>query len=131
MDTPRAVPANARETLMADEFATVDDYINSFPDDVQQILNELRRAIHEAVLGAGETISYKIPTITLDGRYLVYFAGSKHHVSVYPIPAIDESLEAQIAPYKASKGTLKFPLGKPIPYPLIQRLVKLLVDQRR
>ena len=115
---------------MADTFATVDDYISSFPEDVQAVLEQVRRTIHRAVPGAGETISYQIPTITLDGRYLVYFAGWKQHISLYPLPDMDEVLEQEIAPYKAGKGTVRFPLGDPIPHDLIKKLVALLVQQR-
>jgi uncharacterized protein YdhG (YjbR/CyaY superfamily) len=115
---------------MADKFATVDDYISSFPEDVQAVLEQVRRTIHRAVPRAGETISYQIPTITLDGKYLVYFAGWKQHISLYPLPDMDEGLEQEIAPYKAGKGTVRFPLEEPIPHDLIKKLVALLVQHR-
>jgi uncharacterized protein YdhG (YjbR/CyaY superfamily) len=115
---------------VAGQFATVDDYISSFPADVQVILEQVRRTIHHAVPGADETISYQIPTITLGGRYLVYFAGWKHHLSVYPVPAGDDAFERDIAPYRAGRGTVKFPYRKPVPYDLIGRLVGLLVHNR-
>ena len=115
---------------MADKFATVDDYISSFPSDVQIVLEEVRRTIHSAVPGAEETISYQIPTITLGGKSLVYFAGWKQHISVYPLPEMDQDFEQEIAPYKAGKGTLRFPLGEPMPHQLIKKLVTLLVQQR-
>jgi uncharacterized protein YdhG (YjbR/CyaY superfamily) len=116
---------------VAVQFASIDDYIGSFPDDVQPLLQQVRRTIRDVVPEADETISYGIPTMTLDGRYLVYFAGWKHHISVYPIPSGDAAFEQQIAPYRAAKGTLKFPLEKPIPYNLIKRVTALLADQRR
>ena len=115
---------------MATAFATIDDYIGSFPEDVQPILQQVRDTIGDVAPGADETISYGMPTMTLDGRYLVYFAGWKNHISVYPAPDGDESFERQIAPYRASKGTLKFPLRKPVPYDLIEQVVQLLVKQR-
>jgi uncharacterized protein YdhG (YjbR/CyaY superfamily) len=115
---------------VADRFASIDAYIRSFPEDVQVVLEEVRRRIHRAVPGAGETISYQIPTITLDGRYVVYFAAWKHHISVYPIPGGDEAFEREIAPYRAAKGTLKFPLAEPIPYDLIERVAARLAQQR-
>ncbi|MGH3345119.1 MAG: iron chaperone [Carbonactinosporaceae bacterium] len=115
---------------MAEKFASIDDYISSFPEDVQIALEEVRRTIRKVVLTAGETISYQIPAVTLDGRYLVYFAAWKHHVSLYPIPAGDEAFEREIAPYKAGKGTLRFPLREPIPHDLIERVVALLVKER-
>lgn len=115
---------------MAEQFASIDGYIHSFPEDVAAILEEIRRVIRKTVPAAEETISYRMPTFTLGGRYLVYFAGWKHHISLYPIPALDEALEQEVAPYRAAKGTMRFPLGKPVPYDLIERLVALLAEQR-
>jgi uncharacterized protein YdhG (YjbR/CyaY superfamily) len=108
---------------VAATFRTVDEYIASFPDDVQEQLQGVRRAMRAAAPGTLEEISYGIPTLMLDGRYLMYFAGWKRHISVYPIPAVDAQLDKEIAPYKAGKGTLRFPLKEPIPYELIGRLV--------
>ena len=115
---------------MAQPFASIDDYIGSFPQEVRPILEQVRLTIRAAAPGVAETISYDMPTMTLDGRYLVYFAGWKSHISVYPAPAGDDGFERQIAPYRASKGTLKFPLRKPIPDELIAQVVRLLVEQR-
>ncbi len=117
-------------SFVAATFATIDDYIGSFPEHVQDVLEQVRRTIRKVVPTGEETISYQIPTITLDGTYLVYFAGWKNHVSLYPIPTDDEALERKLAPYQSGKGTLKFPLDKPIPYDLIERVVKSLVQQR-
>jgi uncharacterized protein YdhG (YjbR/CyaY superfamily) len=108
----------------------VDEYIASFPPEVRPVLEEARRAVRTAVPGAGETISYGIATFTVDGRHLVYLAGWKHHVSVYPVPSGDPALEAAMAPYRAAKGTLKFPLDKPVPYDLIERVAARLLAQR-
>jgi uncharacterized protein YdhG (YjbR/CyaY superfamily) len=106
--------------------ATVDDYIASFPPDVQEILRAVRATMHRGAPDAGEKISYGIPTLTIDGSYLVYFAGWKHHVSVYPVPGGDEMLDRDLAPYRAAKGTLRFPLDQPIPHELIERVVRAL-----
>jgi uncharacterized protein YdhG (YjbR/CyaY superfamily) len=115
---------------MAEQFATIDQYVGSFPEDIQIVLQEVRRRIRDVVPAAGETISYRIPAITLNGRHLVYFAAWKRHLSVYPIPVADEVLGRELAPYLAGKGTVRFPLREPIPYDLIERLVALLVQQR-
>jgi uncharacterized protein YdhG (YjbR/CyaY superfamily) len=115
---------------VATTFATVDEYIGSFPDDVRNILEEIRRRIRSAVPESAETISYQIPTFTLDGSAFVYVAGWKHHIAVYPIPTGDETFEQELAPYRAAKGTLKFPLKQPIPYDLIERVAVLLAAQR-
>jgi uncharacterized protein YdhG (YjbR/CyaY superfamily) len=111
-------------------FETVDEYIASYPEDVRKILQEVRRTMRGVVPDAGEMISYGIPTMTVGGRYLVYFAAWKHHLSVYPVPAGDADLDRELAPHRAAKGTLKFPYDKPIPYPLIARVTELLLAQR-
>jgi uncharacterized protein YdhG (YjbR/CyaY superfamily) len=111
-------------------FATVDEYIRSFPNDVQDVLEEVRRTIHRAVPEGDEKISYQIPTVTLDGKYVVYFAAWKDHISVYPLPPGDDAFEREIAPYKSGKGTAKFPLDQSIPYGLIERTARLLAQQR-
>lgn len=116
---------------MAQHFESVEDYIASFPAGVQEILQEIRRSCHAAVPDSGEMISYGIPTITLGGKYVVYFAGWTHHVSVYPVPDGDGAFRESIAPYRAAKGTLKFPLAKPVPYELIGQAAALLAAERR
>jgi uncharacterized protein YdhG (YjbR/CyaY superfamily) len=115
---------------MAGRFASIDDYIRSFPADVQILLEQVRRAIRNAAPAAEEAISYQMPTITLNGRRLVHFAAWKHHIGLYPVPAADEALERELAPYRAAKGTARFPLREPVPYDLIERLVTLLVQQQ-
>jgi uncharacterized protein YdhG (YjbR/CyaY superfamily) len=104
----------------------VDDYIASFPENVQEILRELRRTIRKAAPGAEETIRYAMPTVTLNGKYLVCFAAWKHHIGLYPVPALDEALEQEISPYRTGKDTVRLPLRKPIPYDLVERLVAIL-----
>jgi uncharacterized protein YdhG (YjbR/CyaY superfamily) len=115
---------------MAVQFATVEEYLGSFPGEVQDILREVRSTIHGAVPDAGERISYGIAAVTLDGRDLVYFAGWQKHISVYPVPTADAELTQQLAPYLANRGTLQFPLTKPVPYPLIGRVAAVLAEQR-
>ena len=116
---------------MAAQYATVGEYIGSFPGDVQDILREVRSTIHGAVPEAAERISYGIAAVTLDGRDLVYFAGWKRHISVYPVPVGDADLTTELTPYLAARGTLKFPLGKPVPYPLIGRVAAVLALRLR
>ena len=110
---------------------TVDEYIATFPADVQAILQQVRQAILAAVPEPGEKISYQIPTITMDGEALLYFSGWKEHIAVYPLPDGDEALAAELTPYRSGKGTLKFPLKKPIPYDLIGRLATAFVNSRK
>jgi uncharacterized protein YdhG (YjbR/CyaY superfamily) len=116
---------------MTDGSAGVDDYIRQFPEDVRAVLEDVRRTIHKALPDAGETISYQIPTITLGGTRVVHFAGWKKHVSLYPVPDGDEAFQQEIAPYRAGKGTVRFPLDQPVPHHTIERLVTLLADRSR
>lgn len=106
-------------------FTSMDEYIATFPTDVQKILKKVRSTIKAAAPKAEETISYGIPTFTMNGTYLIYFAGWKHHISIYPVPGGDAAFNKSVEPYIAGKGTLKFPLDEPIPYPLITQMVKL------
>ncbi|CAN5215290.1 hypothetical protein BH18ACT9_BH18ACT9_21720 [soil metagenome] len=116
---------------MAQQFESVEDYIASFPETVQEVLEEIRATIHQVVPGAGEAISYQIAAVTLDGRPVVHFAGWKHHVSLYPMPEVDDGLGREVAPYLSGKSTVKFPLSEPVPHQLVERLVSRLLEQRR
>jgi uncharacterized protein YdhG (YjbR/CyaY superfamily) len=109
---------------------TIDEYISSCPADVQPILEQVRRTIRAAVPAAGETISYGIPTITCNGRDLVSFAAWKHHIGLYPLPTVDEAFAQELAPYRAAKSTVRFPLGQPLPDDIIARLAALHFTQR-
>lgn len=111
---------------MADKPQSVDEYIASFPPEVQDILKAVRHTLHEAVPGAEEKISYQIPTLTLGGKAVVYFSGWSKHISVYPVPEVDDELAAQLAPYRAGKGTLQFPLNQPVPHDVIAEVASLL-----
>jgi uncharacterized protein YdhG (YjbR/CyaY superfamily) len=115
---------------VANKFETIDDYIRSFPTDVQPILEEMRRAIRKAAPRAEETISYQMPTFKLDGHSLVYFGGWKHHIGLYPIPAFDEEVEKELSQYRTAKDTVRFPLREPVPYELVARVVGLLIGKR-
>jgi uncharacterized protein YdhG (YjbR/CyaY superfamily) len=103
----------------------IDEYIAGFPEEVQQILQQVRATIRQAAPEAEETISYAIPTFKLAGKYLIYFAGHTSHVGLYPVPAAGGELAEEISRYQAGKGTLRFPLDRPIPFDLITKVVKL------
>ena len=113
------------------QVSAIDTYIATFPDEVQKLLKKLRNIISAAIPNATEGISYGIPTLYLNGKYLVYFAAFKHHISVYPAttPAVDKV--KGLVDYKVSKGTLKFPLDKPIPFDLIKEFVKYRVKEHK
>jgi uncharacterized protein YdhG (YjbR/CyaY superfamily) len=103
---------------------TIDEYLACFPKEVQTLLQKIRMTIHQAAPGAEEKISYQIPTITLNGDYLIYFAGYKKHVGLYPAPLEDAELKEALSAYASGKGTVKFPLDQPIPFGLINKIVK-------
>jgi uncharacterized protein YdhG (YjbR/CyaY superfamily) len=113
---------------MAKQFKTMDEYINTFPDDVQRILNELRQAIKETAPEAQETINYQIPTFTLNGN-LVHFAAFKDHIGFYPTPSGMEVFKKELASYKGAKGSVQFPIDQPLPLPLIRRIVEYRVKE--
>jgi len=102
----------------------IDEYIAGFPKDVQEILKKLRTTIKKAEPKAEEGISYKMPTFYLKGQYLIYFAAYKKHIGLYPVPSGDAEFNQELSKYQSGKGTLQFPLDKPIPYQLIGQIVK-------
>lgn len=107
---------------------TIAEYIALFPPDVQEILEKIRATIRSAAPDAQETISYQIPTFTLNGA-LVHFAAFKNHIGFYPPVKGDAKIEAAVARYAGEKGNLRFPLDEPVPYRLIERIVKLRMKQ--
>jgi len=104
----------------------IDEYIASFPTNVQAILKELRSTIKKAAPEALETISYKMPAFMLKGR-LVYFAAFKNHIGFYPTGSGIENFKMELTAYEGSKGTIRFRLDQPIPYDLISRIVRFRV----
>jgi uncharacterized protein YdhG (YjbR/CyaY superfamily) len=108
----------------------IDEYIAGFPQDTQKLLEQIRETIKKAVPDAEETISYAIPTFKLKDSYLVYFAGYKNHIGLYPVPAGNILFEKDFASYKTSgKGTIQFALNKPLPLNLITKIVKFRVKE--
>jgi uncharacterized protein YdhG (YjbR/CyaY superfamily) len=116
MKTDQATPKN------------IDEYIAGFPPDVQTILEKIRTTIRKAAPGAEEKIGYQMPTFTLKGN-LVHFAAFKKHLGFYPIPTGIKKFEKELSVYKMGKGSVQFPLDKPIPYDLITKIVKFRVKE--
>lgn len=106
----------------------VDEYINDFPKDVQQILEKLRATIRKAAPAAEETINYGIPTFTLHGN-LVHYAAYKNHIGFYPAPSGIQAFKEELSVYEGAKGSIKFPIEKPLPFPLITKIVKFRVTE--
>ncbi len=107
----------------------IDAYIAGFPDDIQKILQRVRRTIRDTAPQATETISYAIPTFDLHGKHLVHFAGYKHHIGFYPTSSGIAAFQKDIAQYKNSKGAVQFPIDKPIPWALIKKIVAFRVQE--
>jgi uncharacterized protein YdhG (YjbR/CyaY superfamily) len=107
---------------------TIDEYIAGFPPDVQEILQEIRATIRQAAPDALETIKYRMPTFTLKGN-LVHFAAFQKHIGFYPVPTGIEKFKEELSVYKQGKGSVQFPLNKPIPYDLISRIVEFRVQE--
>lgn len=108
---------------MKTDFASIDEYIATFPEDIQAILQTIRATIHAAAPDATEKISYQMPTFYLKGN-VVHFAAFQNHIGFYPAPSGIEAFEAELAQYKTSKGAAQFPLGEPLPLDLIRQIVE-------
>lgn len=101
---------------------SIDEYIAAFPQEIQEVLESIRQTIRQAAPDAEETISYKIPTFTLHGN-LVHFSAYRHHIGFYPGATCIEVFKRSLLEYKSAKGSVQFPLGRPMPYALISKMV--------
>jgi uncharacterized protein YdhG (YjbR/CyaY superfamily) len=108
--------------------STIDEYIAGLPGPVGKILEELRVTIRKAAPGAEETINYGIPTFTLNGN-LVHFAAFKNHIGFYPAPSGIEAFKKELSVYVGAKGSVQFPIEKPLPLNLVTRIVKFRVSE--
>lgn len=106
----------------------IDKYIGGFPNDIQAILEKIRIAIRKAAPSAEEKIGYGIPTFTLNGN-LVHFAAFKKHIGFYPTPSGIEKFKQELSVYEGAKGSVQFPIDKPIPFGLISKIVKFRVRE--
>jgi uncharacterized protein YdhG (YjbR/CyaY superfamily) len=109
----------------------VDEYFQTLPEQTATVLQELRTHLRNLVPDGEERISYGIPTLDVDGRHVVHFAGFKHHVGIYPVTDTDPELEASLAPYRSGRGTVRFSLDRPLPYEVIDPLVAFLVARHQ
>jgi len=107
---------------------TIDEYIAGFPPDVRRTLKQIRSTIRKAAPAAEEAIAYQMPTFRQHGN-LVHFAAFKNHIGFYPAPRAIEEFKKELAVYEGSKGTVRFPLDKPLPLGLIGRMVKFRVKK--
>lgn len=109
-------------------FQSIDEYIKTFPEEVQAILQELRKTIRETAPDANEKISYQIPTFYLNGN-LVHFAAYKNHIGFYPGASGIAKFKKEIDKYKNAKGSVQFPIDQPLPFDLVRKIVKFRVGE--
>ena len=110
------------------QFKTIDEYIKTFPEDVQNILKKLRVTIREAAPEAKEAMSYQIPTFRFNGNF-VHFAAYKNHIGFYPAPPGIETLKKELSLYKGAKGSVQFPVDRRVPYDLVKKIVLFRVQE--
>lgn len=111
------------------KFKTVQEYIASLSPVAKAVVKELRQTIKQVAPTAEDMISYNMPAFTLDGKGLIWYAAWKEHVSIYPRTRVMEKAIKELANYEGAKGTIKFPLDKPIPFAMIQKIVKLRMQE--
>jgi len=109
---------------------TIDEYMADYPAEVQAVMQRLRDLVHEIAPGATEKISYGIPTFVL-GQNLVHFAAYEHHIGFYPASSGIAHFAEELKDYESSKGTVRFPLDKPIPYDLVRRITEFRAAENR
>ncbi|MEZ4608410.1 MAG: DUF1801 domain-containing protein [Deinococcales bacterium] len=112
---------------MKTNYQTIDEYIATFPADIQTILEQIRQVVHHVAPEASEAISYQMPTFKLNGN-LVHFAAFKHHIGFYPTPQGIDEFKEELAKYKGAKGSVQFPLDQPMSYDLIERIVRFRLE---
>jgi uncharacterized protein YdhG (YjbR/CyaY superfamily) len=110
--------------------ASIDEYIAGFPSEVQEVLSRVRATIRNAAPDAEEAIRYQIPTFILNGN-LVHFAAFKSHIGFYPTPSGIAAFAGELASYTSAKGSVQFPLDQPVPFDLIERIVRFRVEEAR
>ena len=110
---------------------TIEAYIAGTPEPARAALEQVRAAIREAVPDAVETIGYGMPTFKLNGRNLLHFGAFRRHIGFYPIPSGIEAFREELAPYEQGKGSVRFPLDRPIPLELIARIARFRAEENR
>jgi len=109
-------------------FNSIDEYILQFSPEVQEILKMFRKIIKDIAPEAEERMSWQMPTFVLHGN-LVHFAAHKNHIGFYPAPSGIDAFKQELSGYKGAKGSVQFPLNKPMPYELVRKIVKFRVDE--
>lgn len=118
-----------KPVIMNKEDITVDSYIKSFPENIRELLKQIRSVIKENAPEAEESYSYQMPAYRTNGKPLVYFAGFKNHIGFYATPTGHAKFKKELSKYKQGKGSVQFPLDKPLPLDLIARIVKFRAEE--
>lgn len=111
------------------KFTSINEYVSTLPENAQKAMSEIIAAIKDVVSDAEEHISYNMPAFKVNGEYFVHFSAWKNHIGMYPIPAGNEAFQKQIEPYRSAKSSLNFPLDKPMPIKLIEKVIKFRIAE--
>ena len=114
---------------LKEQFKTIDEYIRTFPEEVQTELEKMRKTIQDVAPEATEAIRYQMPTFRLNGKNLVYFAAFKNHIGFYPIPSGIEAFKKELSVYEGAKGSVKFPISELLPFDLVRKIVEFRVKE--
>ena len=111
------------------KFTSINEYVSTLPENAQKAMSEIIATIKAKVPNAEEHISYNMPAFKVNGEYFVHFSAWKNHIGMYPIPAGNEAFQKQIEPYRSAKSSLNFPLDKPMPIKLIEKVIKFRIAE--
>lgn len=111
------------------KFTSINEYVATLPENEQKAMGEIIATIKENVPDAEEHISYNMPAFKVNGEYFIHFSAWKNHIGMYPIPAGNEAFQKQIEPYRSAKSSLNFPLDKPMPIKLIEKVIKFRIAE--
>ena len=111
------------------KFTSINEYVSTLPENAQKAMSEIIAAIKAKVPDAEEHISYNMPAFKVNGEYFVHFSVWKNHIGMYPIPAGNEVFQKAIEPYRSAKSSLNFPLDKPMPIKLIEKVIKFRIAE--
>ncbi len=111
------------------KFTSINEYVSTLPENAQKAMGEIIAAIKDNVPNAEEHISYNMPAFKVNGEYFIHFSAWKNHIGMYPIPAGNEAFQKQIDPYRSAKSSLNFPLDRPMPIKLIEKVIKFRIAE--
>jgi uncharacterized protein YdhG (YjbR/CyaY superfamily) len=111
------------------KFTSINEYVSTLPENAQKAMGKIIATIKAKVPDAEESISYNMPAFKVNGEYFVHFSAWKNHIGMYPIPAGNEAFQKQVEPYRSAKSSLNFPIDKPMPIKLIEKIIKFRIAE--